>query len=98
MAATPCTTCARTGLNNTVFPECIRIVGIWHDCCGNCKWPDHAAQCHWGGDSSSDDSDGDISTGGRGGRGGRGSGAYEGRTPYTTWCSEKDPSRRPSYS
>jgi len=41
MTATPYTTCARTGLNNTIFPEYIRIVGIWGSCCGNCKWLDY---------------------------------------------------------
>ena len=72
MTATPCTTCARTGLNNTIFPEYIRIVGIWGGYCGNCKWPDHAASCCWGGNNSSDNSNGEIGTGGRGGRSGRG--------------------------
>jgi hypothetical protein len=26
--ATPYTTCTRTGLNNTIFPKCIRIMGV----------------------------------------------------------------------
>jgi hypothetical protein len=83
MTATPCTTCARIGLNNTIFPECIRIVGMWGSCCGNCKWPDHATSCRWGGDNDSDNSNGDIGTGGRGGRsrrGGRGGSSGGGRT------------------
>ena len=74
MTATPCRPCARTGLNNTIFPECRRIIGQWNDCCGNCKWPDHASTCTWGGDTESESSDGDIGTGGRRGRGGRGGG------------------------
>ena len=72
MTATSCTIYTRTGLNNTIFPECIRIVGIQGGCCSNCKWPDHAASCRWGGNDSSNDSDGEIGTGGRGGRSGRG--------------------------
>ena len=72
MTATPYTMCARMGLNNTIFPEYIRIVGIWGSYCGNYKWPDYAISCRWGGDNNSDDSDGDIGTGGRGGRGGHG--------------------------
>ena len=67
----PYITYTHIGLNNSVFPKCRRIMGLWHSYYGNCKWPDHAAQCHWGGDDTSSDSDGDISTGGRGGRSGR---------------------------
>ncbi|KAN0117111.1 hypothetical protein V8E51_003088 [Hyaloscypha variabilis] len=51
MTDTPCRTCARTGLANTTFPECRRIIGQWNNCCGNCKWPDHAASCTWPGES-----------------------------------------------
>ena len=71
MTATPCTTYARTGLNNTIFPEYIRIVGIWGGYCSNCKWPDHATSCRWGGNDSSNNSNREIGTGGRGGRSGR---------------------------
>nr|RBQ91350.1 hypothetical protein FVER53263_13153 [Fusarium verticillioides] len=28
------------------FPYCIRLPGHFGGCCGNCKWPDHAAKCH----------------------------------------------------
>ena len=45
ITAIPCRSCTRTGLNNTIFPECRRIMGQWNNCCGNCKWPDHAATC-----------------------------------------------------
>ena len=72
MTATPCTTCARTGLNNTIFPEYIRIVGIQGDYCGNCKWPDYATSYRWGGNNSSNNSNREIGIGGRGGRSGRG--------------------------
>lgn len=27
------------------FPYCIRMPGHFGGCCGNCKWPDHAASC-----------------------------------------------------
>ena len=74
MTATPCRPYARTGLNNTIFPECRRIISQWNDYYGNCKWPDHASTCTWGGDTKSESSDRDISTRGRGGRGGRGGG------------------------
>lgn len=65
------------------FPECIRLnVGLWHDCCGNCKWQEHGAQCSWGGDSSSEDDNDGKGRGrgrgrGRGGRGGRGRGGLK---------------------
>jgi hypothetical protein len=74
MTATPCRSCRRTGLTNTVFPECRRIMGQWNNCCGNCKWPDHAASCTWGDDSESDSDseEGPSKRGGRGGRGGKG--------------------------
>ncbi len=39
-----CTRCRR-GLGP--FPECRRVQGHFGGCCGNCKWPDLAAQCRW---------------------------------------------------
>jgi len=73
MTATPYRSCARTGLSNTIFPECRRIMGQWNNCYGNCKWPDHAASYTWPGDSESEsESDGDRDRGGKGGKGGKG--------------------------
>jgi hypothetical protein len=40
--ATSYTIYTRTGLNNTIFPEYIRIIGMWGGYCSNCKWPDYA--------------------------------------------------------
>ena len=72
MTNTPCRTCARTGLANTTFPECRRIIGQWNNCCGNCKWPDHAASCTWPGESD-DESEEYRGSRGKGGKGGKGS-------------------------
>ncbi|KAF5974345.1 hypothetical protein FCOIX_8357 [Fusarium coicis] len=47
----PCTLCAKKMEKDRSqyarpFPYCIRLPGHFGGCCGNCKWPDHAAQCH----------------------------------------------------
>ena len=70
--ATSYTICAYTGLNNTIFPEYIRIIGMWGSYCSNCKWPDYAISYCWGGNNSSNNSDREIGIGGCGGRSGRG--------------------------
>ena len=50
------------------FPECRRVQGHFGGCCGNCKWPDHAARCRFptvidldsdGGDDPPDDEEED---------------------------------------
>jgi hypothetical protein len=59
---TPCGPCRQRGLDRTVFPECRHIVGEFGGCCGNCKFPDHAAWCTWGPEViviSDDDNDSD---------------------------------------
>jgi len=38
-----CTDCQERGM--TLFPECRRTPGHFGECCGNCKWRDHAAHC-----------------------------------------------------
>ncbi|EWG55104.1 hypothetical protein FVEG_13153 [Fusarium verticillioides 7600] len=47
----PCTLCAKKMEKDRSqyarpFPYCIRLPGHFGGCCGNCKWPDHAAKCH----------------------------------------------------
>lgn len=39
--------CTRCQEGRGVFPECRRVQGHFGGCCGNCKWPDHAARCVW---------------------------------------------------
>lgn len=39
-----CTRCQR-GLGP--FPECLRVLGHFSGCCGNCKWPDFCARCRF---------------------------------------------------
>lgn len=54
--------CTRCQAGRGPFPEC-HVQGHFGGCCGNCKWPDAAAQYHWPQDSketielSSDDDD-----------------------------------------
>lgn len=43
VSSPPCTECSRRGLRP--FPECIRLERHFGNCCGNCKWRDHAARC-----------------------------------------------------
>lgn len=48
--AIPCDACARKMMVDGdqfayPFPTCVRLSGHFGGCCGNCKWPDHAARC-----------------------------------------------------
>lgn len=50
LTPTPCSSCVskmRMDRDSyaSPFPYCMRLPGHFGGCCGNCKWPDRAAQC-----------------------------------------------------
>jgi hypothetical protein len=41
----PCTVYQEPRPGLRPFPECRRLPGHFGECCGNCKWRDHAFKC-----------------------------------------------------